>query len=77
MAISPNTIRDPNRIDAMLELIRKLWTQSPDLRLGQIVVGAVAPQEPCPEVFYIEDTELYSRLERYYQRVTAAQQQRK
>lgn len=52
----------------MLELIRRVWTKSPDLRLGQIIVGAVDPEQACPEVFYIEDTELRSRLETYRQR---------
>jgi len=50
-------------------LIRQVWTKSPDLRLGQMIVGAVAPEQPCPEVFYIEDAELRSRLETYRQRI--------
>ena len=62
-------MRDPKRIDEMLELIRQVWTKSPDLRLGQIIVGAVAPEQPCPEVFYIEDAELRIRLETYRQRI--------
>ena len=57
-------MRDPARIDRMLELLREVWTRSPDLRLGQLIVNAVRPQEPCPEVFSIEDTVLARRLER-------------
>lgn len=56
-------MRDPARIDQILELLREVWTRSPDLRLGQLIVNAVRPQEPCPEVFYIEDTVLARRLE--------------
>ena len=66
-------MRDPKRIDEILELIRQVWTKSPDLRLGQIIVGAVASKQPCPEVFYIEDAELRSRLETYRQRIAGTQ----
>ena len=48
----------------MLELLRQVWMRSPDLRLGQLIVNAVRPGEPCPEVFSIEDTLLARRLER-------------
>jgi hypothetical protein len=57
-------MRDPARIDPMLDLVREVWTRSPDLRLGQLIVNAVRPGEPCPEVFSIEDTVLARRLER-------------
>lgn len=57
-------MRDPARIDQMLEMLREVWKRSPDLRLGQLIVNAVRPQEPCPEVFSIEDTMLTHRLER-------------
>ena len=56
-------MRDPARIDQMLELLREVWTRSPDLRLGQLIVNAVLPQEPCLPVFSIEDTVLARRLE--------------
>lgn len=55
-------MRDPDRIDEMLGLIREIWVSNPDLRLGQLIVGATAPKQPCPEVFYIEDSELQKRL---------------
>lgn len=57
-------MRDPARIDEILELLREVWTRSPDLRLGQLIVNAVRPQEPCLPVFSIEDTVLARRLER-------------
>lgn len=57
-------MRDPARIDPMLDLLRQVWMRSPDLRLGQLIVNAVAAREPCPEVFAIEDTVLARRLER-------------
>ena len=57
-------MRDPARIDRMLDLLREVWTRSPDLRLGQLIVNAVRPHDPCPEVFSVEDTVLARRLER-------------
>jgi hypothetical protein len=57
-------MRDPSRIDQMLELVRQAWMRSPDLRLGQLIVNAVQPCEPCSEVFAVEDTVLARRLGR-------------
>ena len=57
-------MRDPARIDQILDLLREVWARSPDLRLGQLIVNAVRPREPCPEVFSVEDTVLARRLER-------------
>ncbi|HOT30423.1 MAG TPA: hypothetical protein PLU72_19775 [Candidatus Ozemobacteraceae bacterium] len=51
-------MRDIKRIERMLATIKEKWLLNPDLRLGQIIINAVRPEHPCPEVFYIEDTEL-------------------
>jgi hypothetical protein len=37
-------MRDPKRIDRVLELLAKYWHAAPDLRLGQIVVNCL-PRE--------------------------------
>lgn len=55
-------MRDPKRIESVLDQIREIWEQVPDWRLGQLIVNAVKPGEPCPEVFYIEDTKLEHKL---------------
>lgn len=34
-------MRDPARIDPILERLRAYWTANPDLRLGQIVLNAL------------------------------------
>jgi hypothetical protein len=57
-------MRDPTRIDRILELLREVWTRSPDLPLGQLIINVVQPRDSCPEVFSIEDTLLARRLER-------------
>ena len=56
-------MRDPNRIEPMLQLLRDVWSENPDLRLGQIVVNAVRPSEPAPEVFHAEDDRVADGLE--------------
>lgn len=48
-------MRDPARIDRILEAVREVWTGHPDLRLGQILVNAIHPSRPCPQIFYAED----------------------
>lgn len=59
-------VRDPQRIDKVLDAIRRAWKQSPDLRFGQLVVNmlrpAGRPAEPCPGVFYMEDEEVLEQL---------------
>ena len=58
-------MRDPARIPRLLDAIRKVWEAHPDLRLGQLLVGAIRPSRPCPQVFYFEDDELEPRISAY------------
>ena len=58
-------MRDPERIDEILGLVRQVWLQDPDLRLGQIIVNAVRPGNTCPEIFAVEDTALRRGLIRF------------
>jgi hypothetical protein len=55
-------MRDPSRIDTVLDAVRAAWVAEPDLRLGQLLYAAVASADkntpPCPRLFYIEDDEL-------------------
>ena len=55
-------MRDPARIERVLATLRRVWEQNPDLRLGQLVVIATKPDEPCPEVFHVEDDVLLRGL---------------
>lgn len=61
-------MRDPGRIDEMLELVREIWLIEPDLRLGQLVFNAARMREPdLSDVFSIEDGTLRKGLVRYLQ----------
>ncbi len=55
-------MRNPARIDGILAAIKAAWQKCPDLRLGQLLVNAAAPKQPCPEVFHIEDQVLADKI---------------
>jgi len=55
-------VRDPNRIEPMLALIRKVWYKNPDLRLTQLIMNALNMNS---DPYYIEDEHLESSLEDY------------
>lgn len=55
-------MRDPERIDRILDVLRAYWMANPDLRLAQIVVNAANPRTPAPEVFCLEDAVIEARL---------------
>lgn len=57
-------MRDPERIDRMIELLRDVWSQVPDWRLTQLVINASDTHHDCGPVFYLEDDALERRLQR-------------
>lgn len=56
-------MRDPDRIDRILDKIRIVWLENPVQRLGQLLVNADAGFEH--NTFRIKDTE--SRIPRWKQ----------
>ena len=58
-------MRDPARIEDLLELIADIWRRNPDYRLTQLLMNAASPSDPCPEFYYLEDSELVKKLEAY------------
>jgi hypothetical protein len=55
-------MRDPARIPRILEAVQKVWERDPDLRLGQLIVNAIRPSRPTPQIFGFEDDKLEARL---------------
>ena len=55
-------MRDPSRIEPMLELLREVWVRQPDLRLSQMIMIAIRSPLPCPQIFYAEDDVVERRL---------------
>lgn len=55
-------MRDPQRIDRLLEQLRFIWKKYPDMRLGQMLINCVSPSK----IYYIEDEDLSVLLEKQY-----------
>lgn len=63
-------MRDPARIDGMLQLLGEVWRQDPDLRLGKLIFNAARIREPnLADVFSIEDAALRKGLVRYLEQL--------
>jgi len=52
-------MRDPARIDRILELVEKIWYNAPDLRLTQIIMNALRMNS---DPYYVEDDKLEDAL---------------
>lgn len=55
-------MRDPKRIDIVLQQLATLWKATPDLRLGQMILNVMNDVQ----LYYIEDVDLISTLEHHY-----------
>jgi len=56
-------MRDPERIDEILELISDIWHKNPDLRLCQLLSNAaIRSSWPEKDLYYLEDDELIDML---------------
>lgn len=51
------------RKDVVIAALLDAWKRQPHQRLGQLLYNTVAPSAACPELFYIEDKELFKLLE--------------
>lgn len=60
-------MRNPQRIDNILERLKTVWKDNPDLRLGQLLLAVVN----ADRLFYIEDEILVQTLENYFLRLNA------
>ena len=56
--------RDPQRIDAVLAELERIWKAHPDTRLGQLLVSCV--DGDADKLFYMEDEELLEKLRERY-----------
>ena len=55
-------MRDPKRIDRILEIIRGIWKRNPDTRLTQLIMNALRMTE---DPYYVEDDKLEEALRNY------------
>jgi hypothetical protein len=56
--------KEPHIENDVLEALMDAWARYPAMRLGQLIVNVVRPENPCPEIFYIEDSQLIKKLRR-------------
>jgi uncharacterized protein YihD (DUF1040 family) len=56
-------MRDPNRIDKVLNTIKFFWKKNPDLRLAQMILNLAGDNE---DIFFMEEDELLERLNALY-----------
>lgn len=57
-------MRNPERINKLLDLVKKIWFKNPDLRLLQLLIDALPIENRDP--YYIEDDLLVDFLEDFY-----------
>jgi hypothetical protein len=57
--------KEPNIESDALESLMKTWASFPKMRLGQLIMNVVRPKDPCPEIFYEEDSELIKKLKHF------------
>ncbi len=55
-------MRDPARIDRILELVEKVWRAHPDLRLTQLIMNVLNMNS---DPYYVEDDKLESVLKSF------------
>ena len=58
-------MRDPNRIPEMIQTLERIMTANPDLRMGQILVGAAQAQGWNTDIFHTEDDSMLEALLQY------------
>lgn len=56
-------MRDPKRIDTILNRIKRIWNKYPDLRLGQLIVNVISDDSI---LYMLEDEEMVRSLEDFY-----------
>lgn len=52
-------MRDPNRIECIIDLLKQMWEEAPDWRLGQLLINLTYKDE---DLYYLEDDKLEERL---------------
>lgn len=57
-------MRNPDRIDGVIETIRKVWKLEPDWRLGQLICN-LARDAGFYDNFFIEDDRLKEKAEEW------------
>ena len=57
-------MRDPNRIDEVLAVLKENWEKVPDWRLGQLICNLQSAAGN--DLFYVEDDQFVELINRYF-----------
>ena len=60
-------MRSSNRIPNILDSIQTIWSQYPDLRLGQLLGNVM---RDYTYLYYVEDEDLIYELKKYYDSIS-------
>lgn len=60
-------MRDPKRINRIIELVRGIWLTQPDIRLTQLIMNALRMNE---DPYYVEDDILEAKLKEYQKMIS-------
>lgn len=65
-------MRDPDRIDKFCEKLKKIWSEVPDWRFGQLMSNMLGAyfSETGRDIFFPEDEEVFEFFESYIKRTT-------
>lgn len=56
---------EPKIEEDVLKAIKDAWAAYPDMRLTQLLINAIHPEEPCSEVYGVEDSKLIKLLNEF------------
>jgi len=62
-------MRDPERIDVIINKLRQVWKTYPDLRLCQLVVNVLTQSSEMTDPFYLEDDKFFDILNKYCKQI--------
>lgn len=65
-------MRDPNRIDEIIERLTKVWKKHPNMRLGQMIMNAEFYAKVS--LFFVEDENLVESVEELSYNIKASEQ---
>lgn len=61
-------MRDPERIDRVIEKVRAYWKKYPDQRLGQLIMNVDRGEAGWPDIWEVEDDTFEQKIDKELQR---------
>jgi uncharacterized protein YihD (DUF1040 family) len=61
--------RDEKRIPEVIASLQQIWSENPDFRLGQLIMGIANTGEHAPKLFYLEDDVFIRQIDEFRTRL--------